>query len=225
MSSNSLLAKRLREANDLNKKADKRFQEASERLRQAKNCVDDSKIGLKISKIEENFNKNIRNIEDSKNKIIEDLNEKIADLNEKIDHHKIKLNPLRNAILNFHPESPDDISPSAFEKYVGSIYRLLGFKVTLIGGTGDQGVDVIASADQERIAIQVKRYGFDNHVGVSAVQEVFTGKAIYNCQKAEIVTTSTFTKAAIEMAKQLDVKCLDRDAFHRLVRSVFIEST
>jgi HJR/Mrr/RecB family endonuclease len=36
--------------------------------------------------------------------------------------------------------------------------RGLGYRATVLGGSGDQGVDVIATAGKERIAIQCKNY-------------------------------------------------------------------
>ena len=127
---------------------------------------------------------------------------------------------LKNTIVSFHPKHSDDISPSAFEKYVGRIYILQGYKVEHIGGTGDQGVDLIAIDDQIRIAVQIKRYDLENRVGVTAVQEVFTGKAIHNCQEAAIVTTSAYTKAALEMAEQLQIRCIDGKAFKEIVQKL-----
>lgn len=72
-----------------------------------------------------------------------------------------------------------------------------GVKVTK--GSGDYGVDVIAHRHGKKYAVQCKLYS--GSVGLSAVQEAVAGKAMYNCDSAMVVTNSTFTRAAHELAK------------------------
>ena len=72
-----------------------------------------------------------------------------------------------------------------------------GVKVTK--GSGDYGVDVIAHKHGKKYAVQCKLYS--GSVGLSAVQEAVAGKAMYNCDSAMVVTNSTFTKAAHELAE------------------------
>lgn len=74
--------------------------------------------------------------------------------------------------------------------------------------TGDYGVDILAYKDGYTYAIQCKRRA--SNVGNKAIQEVFTGKAHYNCDKAIVMTNSTFTKNAIELAKDTEVELFDR---------------
>jgi restriction system protein len=50
------------------------------------------------------------------------------------------------------------MSGPQFEGFVAEIMRGLGYRATVLGGSGDQGVDVIATAGKERIAIQCKNY-------------------------------------------------------------------
>ena len=124
---------------------------------------------------------------------------------------------LRKALVRCHPKHPDDISSAAFTRYVGNMFTLMGHKVEHLGITGDQGVDLIAINEGVRIAVQVKKYDLDNQVGVSTIQEVYAGKTIHDCQDAQVITTSTFTKAALEMAEKLQVKCQKGKAFENTV--------
>ncbi len=72
--------------------------------------------------------------------------------------------------------------------------------------TGDQGVDLIVEVGEKKIAVQCKLYSYP--VGNDAVQEVFSGKSFYNCDMAIVVTNSSYTRSAFELAKQLGVKLL-----------------
>lgn len=73
--------------------------------------------------------------------------------------------------------------------------------------SGDQGVDLIVMAGDKKIAVQCKLY--TEPVGNSAVQEVIAGKIVYKCDLACVVTNSTFTKAAADLAKAAEIELLN----------------
>lgn len=72
--------------------------------------------------------------------------------------------------------------------------------VSVTSASRDYGVDIIARKGRKRYAIQCKYYS--RPVGISAVQEAFTGMAHYDCNAAMVVTNSTFTKAAETLAEE-----------------------
>lgn len=80
-----------------------------------------------------------------------------------------------------------------------------GVKVTK--GSGDFGVDVIAHKRGKKYAVQCKYY--TGSVGLSAVQEAVAGKAMYGCDSAMVVTNSTFTSAARDLAKANNVVLME----------------
>ncbi len=86
--------------------------------------------------------------------------------------------------------------------------------VSITSGSGDQGVDIIAFKSGLKYAIQCKRYS--NYVNNKSVQEVFTGKEIYHCDVAAVMTNSFFTRSAIEAAKATGVLLWDRRVLIRL---------
>lgn len=88
-----------------------------------------------------------------------------------------------------------------YEHAVAAYLRSEGYsRVKVTKGSGDYGVDVVAFKHGFKYAVQCKYY--TSPVGLSAVQEVYAGKAFYNCEKAMVVTNSTFTKAAEELARK-----------------------
>ncbi len=96
------------------------------------------------------------------------------------------------------------LSGSDFEKLLVRLWEAMGYKVQLIGQVGDQGGDLIANRDNERLLIQAKRY--TGLVGNDAIQEAFTAKKHYDCTAAAVVTTSYFTREAYALAKTTEVK-------------------
>ncbi len=104
-----------------------------------------------------------------------------------------------------------------FEHFCAELLRKNGFKkVSVTPGSGDQGVDVIAVRGTARYAIQCKRYA--SPLGNKPVQEVYTGKAFYGCRYGVVMTNSTFTPHAKDLAKKTGVLLWDRRVIGELMR-------
>lgn len=67
--------------------------------------------------------------------------------------------------------------------------------------SGDYGVDVLATKDGVKYAVQCKLYS--SPVGNHAVHEAFAGCAYYKCDKAVVLTNNEFTKAAQQEANKI----------------------
>ena len=108
-------------------------------------------------------------------------------------------------------EQIDKMSGREFEEYVAAVLEGCGFEIEEITvASGDYGADIIAFTDENRFAIQCKRYG--RPVGVKAVQEVISAMKHYDCEKAIVITNSTFTNQAYTLAESNEVVTLwDRD--------------
>jgi hypothetical protein len=91
-----------------------------------------------------------------------------------------------------------EMSGAEFERFIGKLYTRLGYDVSLTQGGADQGVDLILSKDDHKIAVQAKRW--TGVVGNKAVQEVIAGKLYYGCSHGWIVTSSVFSNSAVALA-------------------------
>lgn len=104
------------------------------------------------------------------------------------------------------------MDPEDFEQAVAALCERDGcLDVEVVGGAGDLGADVIATApDGTRVVIQCKRYGPENKVGSQDVQR-FGGTcfAVHGASVAAVVTTGEFTRPAAEYAAQCGILCLD----------------
>ena len=91
-----------------------------------------------------------------------------------------------------------------YEHKVAQWLKKHGYRnVHVTPASGDYGVDITARKGRIRYAIQCKSYS--RPVGVSAVQEVYSGIRHYNCDRAMVVTNSTFTAAAKTLARENNV--------------------
>ena len=96
-----------------------------------------------------------------------------------------------------------------FESAICSLFKAMGYAVHTTKQPGDQGIDVIAEKSSAKIGIQAKCYA--SAVGNAAVQEAGAGRVFYGCGKAMVVTNSTFTKSAVELAAANGVILWGRD--------------
>jgi restriction system protein len=99
-----------------------------------------------------------------------------------------------------------DISPSDYEQLCADTLRASGWTVRVCGGSGDQGVDLVAERDGRCAVFQCKLYS--KPVGNSAVQEVHTGRVFHGANIAAVVTPAGYTPSARAAAEQTGVLLL-----------------
>lgn len=104
-----------------------------------------------------------------------------------------------------------------FEFWCADLLKNNGFlHVRVTQGSGDQGVDILAEKDGKKYAIQCKRYG--KPIGNKPIQEVNTGRVIYGCDVAAVMTNQHFTRGAIDAAKAVGVLLWDRDTLAEMLQ-------
>lgn len=135
---------------------------------------------------------------------------KISEYRQKLIKAKTKDN-LLNGLISYQKKTITDIdlmSGNEFEEFLREYFIGLGYRCRLTKATGDQGIDLVASKDDTVIAIQAKCYS--GTVGNHAIMEAVAGTKYYKATRTMVITNSTFTKSAIELAKANNVILWDR---------------
>jgi hypothetical protein len=101
----------------------------------------------------------------------------------------------------------DFMSGTDFEDYMAEVFRKQGYEVELTPTSGDQGVDLLLNKQGLRVAVQLKRY--QGGVGNKAVQEIHSGKGFYDADEGWVITTSTYTRSARQLANKLGIRLID----------------
>lgn len=105
-----------------------------------------------------------------------------------------------------------------FEYFCADLIKYNGFyNVSVTKGSGDQGVDILAEKDGIKYAIQCKNYS--SHLGNTPIQEVNAGKTFYNCHVGVVMTNSSFTPGAKDLAKATGVILWDRIILEKMIES------
>lgn len=92
----------------------------------------------------------------------------------------------------------DDMNWSEFEYFVADWLRNRGYADVRLTEHYDLGVDIVAKKDGVCWGVQVKHY--NGRVGINAVRQVVVALKKYKCDRAMVVTNSTFSRPAIELA-------------------------
>lgn len=95
-----------------------------------------------------------------------------------------------------------------FEDWVASNLSKFGWNAKSTKGSGDQGVDVIATKNGIKVGVQCKLYS--SNVGNKAVQEINAGRTFFKLDKVAVLTNAGYTKSARELAETCDVSLLSQ---------------
>lgn len=122
-----------------------------------------------------------------------------------LDSHRMEFVPLITArIEELVPKRPaietftDSMRPSEFETFCAEQLQKTGWNARITQTSRDQGVDVIAEKGEVRVVLQCKLYS--SPVGNKAVQEIVAGRAHEQANYGAVVTNSTYTTPAEELA-------------------------
>ena len=94
-----------------------------------------------------------------------------------------------------------------FESFLAWFFERQGYHVTRTKKSNDHGADLILRKPGEHIVVQAKRR--HQTIGVHAVQEVYAASAYYQAHRALVITTSKFSRSAVDLAHHLGVELWD----------------
>jgi restriction system protein len=130
-----------------------------------------------------------------------------ATLNAMLD--KLLFDPVAKAVKEKAAgdrEFNSSMLPKEFEAHCAMVLSSVGWHATTTKATGDQGADVVAEKEGHRVVLQMKL--LSTPVGNKAVQEAHSAKSHYKASAAVVVTNSSFTPSAQQLAQSTGVLLL-----------------
>lgn len=114
------------------------------------------------------------------------------------------------------------LPPRHFEQFIADVWQeRQGWNTEVMDAGPDRGLDVIGEppGGGPKTAVQCKRYTDGNKITSDQIQQYAALRQQWtDVDAVTVVTTSSFTRAAEELAERLDVKCIDGEDLVRLVR-------
>jgi restriction endonuclease/FHA domain-containing protein len=104
-----------------------------------------------------------------------------------------------------------------FEEEVSLLVQEFGYRTETTKPSGDRGIDVLAYGSRGKVVIQCKLFSRGN-VGGPAISQLAGTRQREKAAHAICITTSGFTKQAVEFAQGSDILLLDGENIRELCR-------
>ena len=111
----------------------------------------------------------------------------------------------------------DKMTGLEFERYVAKLLKIRGYNNIKLTEEYDYGIDIIAIKDGITWGIQVKRHS--NLVKADAVRQVVTALKKYHCDRAMVISNSTYSNVAKVLARSNDCVLVDRNGLLKWIRA------
>lgn len=121
--------------------------------------------------------------------------------------NELSENNISDILESYYPQRFQDLSPIDFERLIKFLLEKKYSRAEITNASGDFGADVIAyTSSHEKIICQVKRYKKGNKVGNKYINDCIGAIEYYNGDKGLVITTSSYTKSAKEIAGKADIE-------------------
>lgn len=110
------------------------------------------------------------------------------------------------------------LHPSEFEEFMARFFELVGYRVTIVGGSHDGGIDLEMEKNGLHYVVQCKKY-ITTKVNVHEMRDFFGALAGHHVDgKGFFVTTNIFTLEAEQFAEDKPIELIDGSKLVALIR-------
>jgi Holliday junction resolvase len=116
-----------------------------------------------------------------------------------------------------HDTSPWLVSARGhlFEEEIGNLISHFGYDSIVTPGSGDHGVDIIATKNGRKVVVQVKLWN-SGRVGNGEILKLSGGMNCFGATDALLISTSRLTKKALDAANRCNVQVYEGDTLKEL---------
>lgn len=113
-------------------------------------------------------------------------------------------------------------TPEEFEMLCAEIFKKRGYKTQMTSGGGDYGADVVARKKGLTLIISAKRYEESRKVGNRWIQQLIGAMPHFDADQAVLITTSDFTRQAIQQAEKSTIELINGEELSRIIRKYWL---
>lgn len=103
----------------------------------------------------------------------------------------------------------DKMDGFEFEEFCYRVFKGNGYKAKLTPKTNDGGKDIILKKDNQTIYVECKHYAEENKITVNLIHKLISACTIDSVKRGIFITTSSYTKSAIELKSKSKYISLD----------------
>ena len=115
----------------------------------------------------------------------------------------------------FNMSQIDNLSGIEFENILKEIFEKQKYIVSKTKMSHDYGADLILEKNKRLTIVQAKCYS--KNIGIKAIQEIISAKKHYGADEMFVATNRYFSKDAIVLASEHNVRLIDRDVLIKLI--------
>lgn len=115
-----------------------------------------------------------------------------------------------------------EMTPAEFEIFIERLLANQGYEIDHISQGDDIGIDIIASDNLDRIAIQIKKY-LNRKINLDIIYHSFGAAAFHDCSRSVIVTLHDLTENAKRAAEKLNVEIWGKDKIIEMASKICSE--
>lgn len=152
----------------------------------------------------------------------------LRQININIDRNKLENEKYKDVYylkkLNSNSLSVDSIvnhfssHPTDFEEYCANMFSKMGYSVTITPPVNDGGYDLFLEQSGKTTIVECKCYSSCNSIGRPAVQKLYGANSIAKANHLIFITTSQFSKSAIEYAQKVGIELIDGQRLLELLK-------
>lgn len=112
------------------------------------------------------------------------------------------------------------MNPFEFEQYIADLFTLKGYLSKVTPKSRDGGKDIILLKDNKKYIVECKRHNKKNKISRSAIQKFHSAIIDTEAESGFFVTTSFFTKDAMEYVKNKQIELIDLHSLEAMIDEV-----
>ncbi|MCM3363763.1 restriction endonuclease [Niallia sp. Sow4_A1] len=106
-----------------------------------------------------------------------------------------------------------------FERFIKEMFELIGYKGKLTPKTNDGGKDIILKDGKDILLVECKRYT-SKKVSRTEIQKLHSAIIDMNAKKGYFVTTSEYSKYAIDYAANKEIELINGDQLINMLKNI-----
>lgn len=126
-----------------------------------------------------------------------------------------KLNDVQNIIESFTD------NPSEFEVFCAELFRKMEYEAKVTPKTNDGGFDIILNKDSKKTIVECKCYSQKHNIGRPMIQKLVGANQEIKADNMIFITTSNFSKEAIQFARETSVDLIDGKKLIELINKYY----
>lgn len=111
--------------------------------------------------------------------------------------------------------------PTKFEEFCSKLFEAMNYKVEITPKVNDGGYDLILYKNKQKCIVECKCYALRHSIGRPLIQKLVGANQIAQADKIIFITTSYFSKEAIQYSKETNVELIDGERLINLTHRYF----